>query len=146
MNKYYYKLYSEGLSLPSGSNVERSGSFVKNIPAQPDCIDRWLNQFAEIQREGFCLPALDFKHSSERESFFFIQKLESQSRLLLGFSAQQFGENIQKDEKANSFSHSVSLDCMCTNPVQVQVESLGNQITLTIKISNNTNSTPTLKV
>jgi len=140
MNKNYYKLYSEGLSMPSGSKVERSGSFVKNIPAQPDCIDRWLNQFAEIQREGVYLPALGFKHSSERESFFFIQKLESQSRLLLGFSAQQFGLNIQKGEKANSFSHSVSLDCMCTNPVQVQVESLGNQITLTIKISNNTNS------
>lgn len=146
MNTDYYKLYSEGLSMPSGSKVERSGSFVKNIPAQPDCIDRWLNQFAEIQKEGVYLPALGFKHSSERESFFFIQKLESQSRLLLGFSAQQFEENIQKDEKANSFSHSVSLDCMCTNPVQVQVESLGNQITLTIKISNNTNSTPTLKV
>ena len=126
--------------MPSGSNVERSGSFVKNIPAQPDCIDRWLNQFAEIQREGVYLPALDFKHSSERESSLFIQKLESQSRLLLGFSGQQFGQNIQKDEKANSFSHSVSLDCMCANPVQVQVESLGNQITLTIKISNNTNS------
>lgn len=146
MNKNYYKLYSEGLSTPSGGKMERSGSFAKNIPTQPDCIDRWLNQFAEIQREGFCLPALDFKHSSERESSLFIQKLESQSRLLLGFSGQQFGQNIQKDEKANSFSHSVSLDCMCANPVQVQVESLGNQITLTIKISNNTNSTPTLKV
>ena len=146
MHKDYYKLYSEGLSMPSGSKVERSGSFVKNIPAQPDCIDRWLNQFAEIQREGVYLPALDFKHSSERESFFFIQKLESQSRLLLGFSAQQFGQNIQKDKKTNSFSQSGSLDCMCANPVQVQVESLGNQITLTIKISNNTNSTPTLKV
>ena len=140
MHKDYYKLYSEGLSMPSGSNVERSGSFVKNIPAQPDCIDRWLNQFAEIQREGVYLPALDFKHSSERESFFFIQKLESQSRLLLGFSAQQFGQNIQKDKKTNSFSQSGSLDCMCANPVQVQVESLGNQITLTIKFSNNTNS------
>ena len=140
MNKNYYKLYSEGLSMPSGSNVERSGSFVKNIPAQPDCIDRWLNQFAEIQREGFCLPALDFKHSSERESFFFIQKLESQSRLLLAFLAQQFSQNVQKDTKEKSFSQSGSLDCKCANPVQVQVESLGNQITLTIKISNNTNS------
>ena len=140
MNKNYYKLYSEGLSLPSGSNVERSGSFVKNILAQPDCIDRWLNQFAEIQREGVYLPALDFKHSSERESSFFIQKLERQSRLLLAFSAQQFGQNLQKDKKANSFSQSGSLDCKCANPVQVQVESLGNQITLKIKISNNTNS------
>jgi len=140
MNKDYYKLYSEGLSLPSGSNVERSGSFVKNIPAQPDCIDRWLNQFAEIQREGVYLPALDFKQSSERESSFFIQKLERQSRLLLAFSAQQFGQNLQKDKKANSFSQSGSLDCKCANPVQVQVESLGNQITLTIKIFNNINS------
>ena len=146
MHKDYYKLYSEGLSMPSGSKVERSGSFMKNIPAQPDCIDRWLNQFAEIQREGVYLPALDFKHSSERESSFFIQKLERQSRLLLAFSAQQFGQNLQKDKKVNSFSQSGSLDCKCANPVQVQVESLGNQITLTIKISNNTNSTPTLKV
>ena len=142
----YYKLYSEGLSMPSGSKLERSGSFARNSLTQPDCIGRCLNQFAEIHREGVYPSAMDFKQSSERESSFFIQKLESQSRLLLGFSAQQFGENIQKDEKANSFSHSVSLDCMCTNPVQVQVESLGNQITLTIKISNSTNSTPTLKV
>ena len=140
MHEDYYKLDSEGLSLPSGGKVERSGSFVKNIPAQPDCIDRWLNQFAEIQREGVYLPALDFKHSSEKESSFFIQKLERQSRLLLAFSAQQFGQNLQKDKKANSFSQSGSLDCKCANPVQVQVESLGNQITLTIKISNNTNS------
>lgn len=140
MNTDCYKLYSAGLSMPSGSKVERPGSFVKNIRTLPDCIDEWLNQFAEIQRDEVYLPALDFKHSSERESHLFIQKLESQSRLLLGFSAQQFGLNIQKGEKANSFSHSVSLDCMCTNPVQVQVESLGNQITLTIKISNNTNS------
>ena len=146
MNKNYYKLYSEGLSMPSGSKLERSTSLARNSLTRPDCIDKCLSQFAEIQKEGVYLPALDFKHSSERESSLFIQKLESQSRLLLGFSGQQFGQNIQKDEKANSFSHSVSLDCMCANPVQVQVESLGNQITLTIKISNNTNSTPTLKV
>ena len=146
MHEDYYKLDSEGLSLPSGGKMERSGSFAKNIPSQPDCIARWLNQFAEIQSEEFYLPALDFKHSSERESSFFIQKLERQSRLLLAFSQQKFSQNIQRDKKANSFSQSGSLDCKCANPVQVQVESLGNQITLTIKISNNTNSTPTLKV
>ena len=140
MNTDCYKLYSAGLSTPSGGKMERSGSFAKNIPTQPDCIGGWLNQFAEIQREGVYLPALDFKHSSERESSFFIQKLERQSRLLLAFSAQQFGQNLQKDKKANSFSQSGSLDCKCANPVQVQVESLGNQITLKIKISNNTNS------
>ena len=126
MNKDYYKLYSEGLSMPSGSKVERSGSFVKNIPAQPDCIGRWLNQFAEIQREGFYLPALGFKHSSERESFFFIQKLESQSRLFLAFSAQQFCQNLQKDKKQIRF-HSQEVWIACVqSPVQVQVESLGN--------------------
>ena len=126
MNTDCYKLYSAGLSTPSGGKMERSGSFAKNIPTQPDCIGGWLNQFAEIQREGVYLPALDFKHSSERESSFFIQKLERQSRLLLAFSAQQFGQNLQKDKKANSFSQSGSLDCKCANPVQVQVESLGN--------------------
>lgn len=140
MHKDYYKLDSEGLFLPSGGKMKRSGSFAKNIRTQPDCIDGWLNQFAEIQREGVYLPALDFKHSSERESSFFIQKLESQSRLLLAFLAQQFSQNVQKDTKEKSFSQSGSLDCKCANPVQVQVESLGNQITLTIKISNNTNS------
>ena len=145
MHKDYYKLYSEGLSMPSGSNVERSGSFVKNIPAQPDCINRWLNQFAEIQREGVYLPALDFKHSSERESSLFIQKLESQSRLLLAFLAQQFSQNVQKDTKEKSFSQSGSLDCKCANPVQVQVESLGNQITLTIKFPNIANETLIIK-
>lgn len=146
MNMNYYKLYSEGLSLPSGSKLERSGSLARNSLTQPDCIDRCLNQFAKIQSEEVYLPALDFKHSSERESSLFIQKIESQSRLLLAFSQQKFSQNIQRDKKANSFSQSGSLDCMCTNPVQVQVESLGNQITLTIKISNSTNSTPTLKV
>lgn len=136
MNTDCYKLYSAGLSTPSGGKMERAGSFAKNIRTLPDCIGGWLNQFAEIQRGEVYLPGLDLKHSSERESSFFIQKLESQSRLLLGFSTQQFGQNIQKDEKANSFSHSVSLDCMCTNPVQVQVESHGNQITFTIKFPN----------
>lgn len=140
MIENYSKLYSEGLSTPSGSKLERSGSFAKNICNQPDCIKGLLNQFAQIQREGVYPPVLDFKHSSERESSFFIQKLERQSRLLLAFSAQQFGQNLQKDKKANTFSQSGSLDCKCANPVQVQVESLGNQITFTIKISNNTNS------
>ena len=140
MNTDCYKLYSAGLSTPSGGKMERSGSFAKNIPTQPDCIGGWLNQFADIHREGVYPSAMDFKQSSERESSFFIQKLERQSRLLLAFSAQQFGQNLQKDKKANSFSQSGSLDCKCANPVQVQVESLGNQITLTIKISNNTNS------
>ena len=140
MNKNYYKLYSEGLSMPSGSKLERSTSLTRNNLTRPDCIDKCLSQFAEIQKEGVYLPALDFKHSSERESSFFIQKIESQSRLLLAFSQQKFSKNVQKDTKANSFSQSGSLDCKCANPVQVQVESLGNQITLTIKISNNTNS------
>ncbi len=140
MNTACYKLYFAGVSLPSGGKLEDSGSLAKNIPTQPDCIDRWLNQFAEIQREEVYLPALDFKQSSERESSLFIQKIESQSRLLLAFSQQKFSQNIQKDKKANSFSQSGSLDCKCANPLQVQVESLGNQITFTIKISNNTNS------
>ena len=140
MNTDCYKLYSAGLSTPSGGKMERSGSFAKNIPTQPDCIGGWLNQFADIQRGEVYLPGLDLKHSSERESSFFIQKLESQSRLLLAFSQQKISQNIQKDKKANWFSQSGSLDCKCANPVQVQVESPGNQITLTIKISNNTNS------
>lgn len=145
MNKEYYKLYSEGLSTPSGGKLERSNSLAKDNLAQPDCIDRCLNQFEEIQREGVYLPALDFKHSSERERSLFIQKIESQSRLFLAFSQQKFSQNIQRDKKANSFSLSGSLDCKRANPLQVQVESPGNQITLTIKISNNTNSTLTLK-
>jgi len=140
MNTDCYKLYSAGLSTPSGGKMERSGSFAKNIPTQPDCIGGWLNQFADIHREGVYPSAMDFKQSSERESSFFIQKLESQSRLLLAFSQQKISQNIQKDKKANWFSQSGSLDCKCANPVQVQVESHGNQITFTIKISNNTNS------
>lgn len=126
MHEDYYKLDSEGLSLPSGGKMERSGSFAKNIPSQPDCIARWLNQFAEIQSEKFYLPALDFKHSSERESSLFIQKLESQSRLFLAFSAQQFCQNLQKDKKQIRF-HSQEVWIACVqSPVQVQVESLGN--------------------
>ena len=145
MNKNYYKLYSEGLSMPSGSKLERSTSLARNSLTRPDCIDKCLSQFAEIQKEGVYLPALDFKHSSERESSLFIQKIESQSRLLLAFSQQTFSQNIQRDKKANSFSQSGSLDCKCAKPLQVQVESLGNQITLTIKFPNIANETLIIK-
>ena len=136
MNTDCYKLYSAGLFSPSGGKMEEAGSFAKNIRTLPDCIDGWLNQFAEIQRDEVYLPGLDLRHSSERESSFFIQKLESQSRLLLAFSQQKFSQNIQKDKKANWFSQSGSLDCKCANPVQVQVESHWNQITFTIKFPN----------
>ena len=132
MSKPNYKLYSEGLSLPSGGKLERSGLLAKNILAHPDCIDRRLNQLVEIQMEGVYPPALDFKYSSERESFFFIQKLESQSRLLFAFLAQQVSQNFQKEEKASSFSQSESFGCKCANPMQVHFESPGNQITFTI--------------
>lgn len=139
MRENHLKKYSEAGFLPSVGREDVSKLMATNIQSQPIYTGEWLNQFVQIQWEGVYLPVLDFKHSREREKSFFIQKLESQSRLLLAFLTRPSCKSDQEDKKANSFSQSRSLDCKCANPVQVLVESPGNQITLTIKVSNNTN-------
>lgn len=146
MSENHLKKYSEAGFLPSVGRQDVSKLMATNIQSQPIYSGEWLNQFVQIQWEGFYLPVLDFKHSSEREKSFFIQKIESRSRLLVPFLTRPSCKSDQEDKKENSFSQSGNLNCKCANPVQVLVESPGNQITLTIKISNNTNSTPILKV
>jgi len=140
MSENYLKKYSEARFLPSVGREDVSKLMATNIQPQPIYSGEWLNQFVQIQWEGFYLPVLDFKHSSEREKSFFIQKLESQSRLLLAFLTRPSCKSDQGDKKADLFSQSGNLNCKCASPVRVQVESPGNQITLTIKVSNNTNS------
>lgn len=140
MSENHLKKYSEAGFLPSVGREDASKLMATNIQFQPIYTGGWLNQFVQIQWEGFYPPVLDFKYSSEREKAFFIQKIKSQSRLLLAFLTRPSCKSDQGDKKADSFSQSGNLNCKCANPVRDQVESPGNQITLTIKVSNNTNS------
>lgn len=139
MSENHLKKYSEAGFLPSVGREDASKLTTKDIQSQPIYSGEWLNQYAQIQWEGGYLPVLDFKNSSEREKAFFIQKIKSQLRLLLAFLTWPSCKSDQGDKKADLFSQLGNLNCKCASPVRVQVESPGNQITLTIKVSNNTN-------
>lgn len=76
MSENYLKKYSEARFLPSVGRDDVSKLTTKDIQSQSIYTGEWLNHYAQIQWEGVYLPVLDFKHSSEREKSFFIQKLE----------------------------------------------------------------------